>query len=88
MLLRYGGFNYRTGGDLPTNAEEPLGTALNLDNITVVILRVSHYGADTSSSNHYLFTIQPDFGVISAGTGNGEYHHPRQSTLDHRHTEA
>lgn len=82
VLIRYGGFDYLTCGDLPTDVEEPLGAALVFDGITVDILHASHHGSKNSSSNKYISTILPNFGVISCGVGNG-YPHPSQEAINH-----
>ena len=44
------------------------------------ILKVSHHGADTSSSPHFLQRIKPRFAVISVGKEN-RYGHPGKETL-------
>ncbi|MCX6357861.1 MAG: hypothetical protein NT045_08335, partial [Candidatus Aureabacteria bacterium] len=82
LLIRWGGFDYITCGDLPSEWEDPLGAALVSVNRHVDVLHVSHHGANTSTSNAYLYKIQPEFGVISFGFGNNNGH-PTQKVINH-----
>ena len=82
VLIRYGGFEYLTCGDLSTRVEEPLGAALVFDGVTVDVIHASHHGSANSSSNKFLSTILANFAVISCGVGNN-YNHPSQAALNH-----
>lgn len=44
------------------------------------ILKVGHHGSDTSTSDEWLETINPEYGLISAGLGN-QHDHPIKSTM-------
>ena len=45
------------------------------------VLKISHHGADTSSSPYFLQHIKPRFGIISVGNEN-RYGHPGKGTLE------
>lgn len=45
------------------------------------VLKVGHHGSESGTSADFLNYIDPEFAVISAGTGNS-YGHPTPSTLD------
>lgn len=45
------------------------------------VLKVGHHGSENGTSTDFLNYIDPEFAVISAGTGNS-YGHPTVSTLD------
>lgn len=64
------------GGDLPSEQEELLPLS---DEITV--LKASHHGSKSSTSNFFLSQIVPRDTVISAGKDN-RYSHPAQEVLD------
>ena len=53
-------------------------TDLDLD---VDILKVSHHGSKTSTTQAFLDIVKPEHSVIQCGYDN-EYDHPRQDTLD------
>lgn len=81
-LIQYGGFDYVSCGDLTSNVEDKLGAALKSRGRRIDVLRVSHHGADTSTSNVYCSDIQPEFAIISVGAGQG-YGHPTQAVINH-----
>lgn len=72
LLVRYGGFDYLTAGDLTTSVEKPLGAALVNRGVNVDVLKVSHHGSKTSSSLLYLQQILPEYAVI-CGSGSSPY---------------
>jgi competence protein ComEC len=66
-------------GDIAEEAEEDLvhlGKGLKSD-----VIKVSHHGSRTSSSEDFLYTADPEIGVISVGRDNA-YGHPHRETLD------
>ena len=49
--------------------------------VDVDILKVSHHGSETSTTQAFLDLVKPEYAVISCGLTNS-YNHPRQSTLN------
>ncbi len=70
------GISFLFTGDISRNAElsyiEKYGYSAD-------ILKVSHHGSDTASSNLFISTVLPEISVIST---NGKYNHPSQKTLN------
>lgn len=91
-LLIYGKYSFLFTGDADKEVEKKLffdidkcyksDVASNikekLKNLTV--LKVSHHGSNTGSSEEFLKKIKPDYSVISAGKDN-RYGHPNPDTL-------
>lgn len=72
LLVRYGGFDYLTAGDLTASVENRLGAELANQGVNVDVLKVSHHGSKTSSSLLYLQNILPEYSVI-CGSGSSPY---------------
>lgn len=49
--------------------------------VDVDILKVSHHGSETSTTQEFLNLVKPEYAVIQCGLVNS-YNHPRQATLD------
>jgi competence protein ComEC len=45
------------------------------------VLKVTHHGSGSATSDAFLDAVDPDSGLISAGAGN-QFGHPHQATLD------
>ena len=66
-------------GDISVDREESL---LKEDfNLQSDILKVSHHGSDTSTSQEFLSRVSPKISLISAGVNN-RYKHPHQEVVD------
>ncbi len=78
LVINYKNFNMFTAGDLSYNFEE---AALNKTNYDVDILKVSHHGSLTSTSDKFLKLISPEVAVISVGENN-RYGHPKKEILE------
>jgi hypothetical protein len=67
LWVKYGGFDYLTGGDLYGSVEGPLGAALKAQGVHVDVLKVSHHGTDTNGTSRlsYLQDISPEYVTIS-----------------------
>ena len=93
LRLRYGKFDYFTGGDLTGGGKSGGRTTADVETIVadvvgnVDVLRVSHHGSSTSSNMLFLETLQPETAIISVGTGgvNLRYKHPTRDVLNRLH---
>jgi len=87
LLIRYGGFDYLTLGDLTgpskyhPDLETPLAAALKAAGYSIDVLHVSHHGSGGSTGNQFVADLQPEYAVISCGNNNG-YGHPAQTALN------
>ena len=78
MRLSYGSFSALFPGDIGSAVESML---LSEDELTPVdILKVSHHGSITSSSESFLNLVKPQYSVVSVGNDNG-YGHPSAFVL-------
>ncbi len=79
FLLQYGSFDFLSSGDLEGEIEEEVAKSVRekkfLKDGSVDLVKISHHGSDTSTSEKYLNIIQPDVAVIQVGKGN-DYNHP------------
>ena len=74
----YGQTSFLFTGDMEQDAEIDLiesGAELKCD-----VLKVGHHGSNTSSGYRFLYETEPQYGVISVGTGN-TYGHPHEEPL-------
>ncbi len=92
ILLVYGKYSFLFTGDMSSEIEKKIffniqkcfnGGDLdtiqqNLNHLT--ILKVSHHGSDTASSENFLKIIKPIYSVISVGFHN-RYGHPKENVL-------
>ena len=67
LWVKYGGFDYLTGGDLYGSVEGPLGSALKARGVHVDVLKINHHGTDTNGTSGlgYLQDISPEYATIS-----------------------
>lgn len=66
-------------GDATKEAENDVISKYNLNDID--ILKLSHHGSKTSSSEYFLSIVKPKIGVISSGKNN-KFNHPSKETID------
>lgn len=80
VKVSYGDIDFMLTGDAPINIEEYLvkvyGQALSSE-----VLKLGHHGSRTSSSENFLKTVHPVYGVVSAGKNNS-YGHPHIEVVD------
>ncbi|NLL02518.1 MAG: MBL fold metallo-hydrolase, partial [Mollicutes bacterium] len=66
-------------GDAGTQREKDILEKYNLKDID--FLKVGHHGSNTSSSELFINSINPNYSLISVGKNN-RYGHPKDSVLD------
>ena len=77
----YGDTSFLFTGDMEVTAENDM-----LDfwegrmDWNVDVLKVGHHGSDTSTGYRFLYETDPEYGIISVGTGNS-YGHPHKEPL-------
>ncbi|HEY0738273.1 MAG TPA: MBL fold metallo-hydrolase [Herpetosiphonaceae bacterium] len=76
-LLRFNNFSYYTAGDLTIPQENQ--AALYTGQVSA--FKLSHHGADTSTSQTFIDAINPRVAVISCGYNNS-YGHPTQTIIN------
>ena len=64
-------------GDISKKVENKL--VATYDKMLIDILKVSHHGSNTSTSEDFIQSIKPQFGIISSGK---TYNHPAKEVLD------
>lgn len=79
QLFRYNGMNILCMGDADRVTEEQI--TRNYAELKISVLKASHHGSATGSSQRFLETIQPDLAVISCGPYR-IYHHPNREVLE------
>lgn len=86
VLLKFKDFKLFMAGDLYAENEETLSEIYNLRNLDV--LKVSHHGSKTSSSEKFLKIVSPKTSIISVGEENS-YGLPNRDVLERldRHSE-
>ncbi|MEJ2745665.1 MAG: hypothetical protein P8123_08300 [bacterium] len=67
LLVKYGGFDYLTAGDMTGGVENSLGVALKERGIHIDVHKVSHHGSSTSTTISFLRDILPEYAVIAGG---------------------
>ncbi|MGU8293568.1 ComEC/Rec2 family competence protein [Clostridium perfringens] len=80
MKLSFGDTSYLFTGDAEKLAEEEAlakyKTSLDSD-----VIKFSHHGSSSSSSNAFIEAVSPKYGIISCAKDN-KYGHPHSETLD------
>lgn len=75
-----GEISYLFTGDAEKKPEADM-VALHGTKLKSTVLKSGHHGSKTSSSHAFMDVVVPEYGVISAGTGNS-FGHPTQTVLD------
>ncbi|MCR5450221.1 MAG: MBL fold metallo-hydrolase [Solobacterium sp.] len=78
IYFELNGLSYLMTGDADEVTEKAV--VRDYGNLTADILKVSHHGSSTGSSEELLDQLKPDLAVISAGAYK-MYHHPSEQTL-------
>ncbi|MCX7785788.1 MAG: T9SS type A sorting domain-containing protein, partial [candidate division WOR-3 bacterium] len=84
LLLKYGLFEFYTGGDLTgSNDERNVETKVAPLIRDVDIIKVNHHGSRTSSNSTFLDSLRPEVAIISQGTHPpNTYGHPHQEAIN------
>lgn len=77
LRVEYGESSFLFTGDMEVAAENDMLDYWhsNPGLFRADVLKVGHHGSDTSTGYRFLYTVAPDYGVISVGEGN-TYGHP------------
>ncbi|MBQ5671651.1 MAG: MBL fold metallo-hydrolase [Oscillospiraceae bacterium] len=78
LRVTYGETSFLFTGDAEKEVEDRI-----LDDgyhVQSTVLHVGHHGSGTSTSYHWLYEVQPAYGIISVGEDNS-YDHPHESVL-------
>jgi competence protein ComEC len=78
LRLQYGQVRILLTGDIQHATEQWLAT--HIDDLRADILQVAHHGSRTSTHPDFIQRVQPQAGIITAGSGN-PYGHPHPSVL-------
>lgn len=75
LLMTYKNVKFLFMGDLPSTIED------TLDDIDADVLKVSHHGSSSSTSDVFLDKVSPSYAIISCGRNN-DYHYPSNKVLN------
>jgi hypothetical protein len=86
IKVSYCDFDIMLTGDAETEAEKDFIKAYSISDeyknyLDVDLLKVSHHGSGTSTTDEFLQLVKPEMAVISCGEDNS-YFHPHQQVLD------
>lgn len=81
-LLSYKDKKFLLTGDAPDDVEKKIAWRIlqNRNDKTIDVLKVSHHGSDTATSEDLLKVIKPQIAVISVGKNN-KFGHPKDQVL-------
>lgn len=79
--LQCGDISFFFTGDMESESEYDRLEAGLLEGVHANVLKAGHHGSSTASSMELLNQLNPDYAVISCGTGNS-YGHPHQEALE------
>jgi len=68
-------------GDVEFEAERDILSAKARFDISAYVLKISHHGSDTSTSDDFLDAVKPKIAVITVGKDN-RYEHPDKEVID------
>jgi beta-lactamase superfamily II metal-dependent hydrolase len=79
LLVQFGETKFLLTGDAPSGIEEYLVGAY-APYLKSDVLKLGHHGSNTSSSELFLTTVDPEFAIVSAGADN-RYGHPHPEVV-------
>ena len=80
MKLTFGETELIFTGDAEAHAETEV-VAKYPNDLKADVLKFGHHGSSTSSTDEFLQSVSPEYGIISCGEDN-KYGHPHKETLD------
>lgn len=80
VKITYGENSFLFTGDAEKVSEDEM-LEREFDSLSADVLKVGHHGSDTATSADFLNAVDPEYAVISCGTGNS-YGHPHSETLE------
>jgi beta-lactamase superfamily II metal-dependent hydrolase len=80
LRLTYGHTHFMLDGDAEEEAEANMLAAYPASELTADVLKVGHHGSRNASSDPWLNTVQPRYGIISCGLHNA-FGHPHEEAL-------
>lgn len=83
VKLSYKDIDFLFTGDLEHEKEEAL-VSLYQEKLNSEVLKLGHHGSNTSSSEEFIDTVSPIFGIVSVGKKN-KFRHPSKKTLARFH---
>lgn len=81
VQLVYGEHEFLLTGDAPDAIEEYIVSRYDASLLHSDVLKVGHHGSRTSTDERFLATVNPTYGVISAGADN-PYGHPHEVVVN------
>lgn len=79
LYAAFGGFSWLFTGDVEKAGEEEL--LKSYQSLRADVLKVGHHGSRTSTSESFVKSVNPSYGVISAGNNN-RYGHPHSEVIE------
>ncbi|MGL5381712.1 ComEC/Rec2 family competence protein [Clostridium sp.] len=79
MKLTFGETDLIFTGDAESHAEQEV-VAKYPNNLKAEVLKFGHHGSSTSSTDEFVKSVAPEYGIISCGIDN-KYGHPHRETL-------
>jgi competence protein ComEC len=80
MDIGYHDFHMLSMGDLEAAGEQKMLPYINQTSQQYNILKVSHHGSNTSTSENFLSIVNPEMAIVSCGENN-PYGHPHKEVI-------
>ena len=81
LRLQYGERRILFTGDAEEKSEEEIVGKYTASDLSADVLKVSHHGSSTSTTERFLNLVDPGYAVISCGVGNS-YGHPHDEVIE------
>ena len=78
LMVTYGGMDYLLTGDAGEKVEATLVAKYNMQ---AEVLKVSHHGSSTATSQSFLNEVKPSYAILSYGANNS-YKHPHSTVVN------